>query len=326
LLSELLKLDWRKRINAIDALNHPYFHMEPLPARPEDIPQFEDSHELDRRKFRGQMAALPPAPAGGTVGMGAGGDWSNGAAAQNRGGWAGNGMNGYGSGNRNGYQHPPNHHHPHGNAHDQRWDRGRPMGMGGGGGGGGGGGRDHYAPRNGYDRMNSSNTRLPGYGGGGGGGVHAHPERQSTGIRDYPPHPSLPPRPDWATADAGGNNGGRVRIPPRNAPRDRGTDKYIPSYSGHRPRSSGSNGGWNGPQRARANNYNNNNNNNHNDNNGRRRGSSGSDWEREGDPDPKVERDRRQRSRSRSRSPLRRNDRERDIEKMRERDRELYRR
>lgn len=78
LLSELLKLDWRKRINAIDALEHPYFKSHPLPARPGDIPRFEDSHELDRRKFRGQKATLPPAPAGGSVGMGANGEWANG--------------------------------------------------------------------------------------------------------------------------------------------------------------------------------------------------------------------------------------------------------
>ncbi|KHJ30639.1 putative serine threonine-protein kinase bur-1 [Erysiphe necator] len=75
LLKELLKLDWRKRINAIDALNHPYFRNDPLPARPEDLPKFEESHELDRRKFRGQKAALPPAPKGGTVGMGQHGSW-----------------------------------------------------------------------------------------------------------------------------------------------------------------------------------------------------------------------------------------------------------
>ncbi|KAI9797527.1 MAG: serine/threonine protein kinase, CMGC, CDC2/CDK sub [Piccolia ochrophora] len=68
LLTELLRLDWRKRINAIDALDHPYFRSEPLPANPGDLPRFEDSHELDRRRFRGQRAALPPAPAGGTHG------------------------------------------------------------------------------------------------------------------------------------------------------------------------------------------------------------------------------------------------------------------
>lgn len=77
LLSELLKLDWRKRINAIDAKNHPYFKNHPLPARPGDIPAFEDSHELDRRNARGQKPALPPAPAGGTVGLDFNEDWTN---------------------------------------------------------------------------------------------------------------------------------------------------------------------------------------------------------------------------------------------------------
>lgn len=76
LLGELLKLDWRRRINAIDALKHPYFSTPPLPAKPGELPRFEDSHELDRRKFRGQKAAPPPAPAGGSVGLGTNGDWS----------------------------------------------------------------------------------------------------------------------------------------------------------------------------------------------------------------------------------------------------------
>ena len=81
LLSELLRLDWRKRINAIDALEHPYFKQQPLPAKPGELPQFEESHELDRRKFRDQKSKLPPAPAGGTVGMGGmnvNGNWTNG--------------------------------------------------------------------------------------------------------------------------------------------------------------------------------------------------------------------------------------------------------
>ena len=77
LLSELLNLDWRKRINAMDALQHPYFKTEPLPAKPGDIPQFQESHELDRRKFREQRANPPPAPAGGTVGMGPDADFGN---------------------------------------------------------------------------------------------------------------------------------------------------------------------------------------------------------------------------------------------------------
>ena len=75
LMSELLKLDWRKRINAMDALKHPYFQTEPLPSKPQDIPQFQESHELDRRKFREQRANPPPAPAGGTVGMGPDGEY-----------------------------------------------------------------------------------------------------------------------------------------------------------------------------------------------------------------------------------------------------------
>ncbi|KAE8348879.1 kinase-like domain-containing protein [Aspergillus coremiiformis] len=75
LLGELLKLDWRRRINAIDALKHPYFSNHPLPARPGELPRFEDSHEFDRRRFRGQRAVMPPAPAGGSVGMGPNGGW-----------------------------------------------------------------------------------------------------------------------------------------------------------------------------------------------------------------------------------------------------------
>lgn len=67
LLSELLLLDPRKRVNAIDALKHEYFSAHPLPAKPGEIPKFEESHELDRRR-RHQRA--PAAPAGGTVGVG----------------------------------------------------------------------------------------------------------------------------------------------------------------------------------------------------------------------------------------------------------------
>jgi serine/threonine-protein kinase BUR1 len=76
LLEELLKLDWRKRINAIDAINHPYFSSTPFPARPGELPSFEDSHEFDRRRFRGQRGAIPPAPAGGSVGMGPNSGWA----------------------------------------------------------------------------------------------------------------------------------------------------------------------------------------------------------------------------------------------------------
>ena len=72
LLKQLLRLDWRKRVNAIDALQHEWFRTKPYPARPEELPTYEDSHELDsrRRGHEKQRAALPPAPAGGDVGMG----------------------------------------------------------------------------------------------------------------------------------------------------------------------------------------------------------------------------------------------------------------
>lgn len=79
LLKDLMMLDWRKRISAMEALQHTYFKTYPFPAKPGDIPQFQESHELDRRKFREQKANPPPAPAGGTVGMGPDGDFGHGA-------------------------------------------------------------------------------------------------------------------------------------------------------------------------------------------------------------------------------------------------------
>lgn len=70
LLKDLLRLDWRLRINAVDALDHQYFKMAPFPMQPHEIPVYEESHELDRRKFHDRKANLPPAPKGGTVGIG----------------------------------------------------------------------------------------------------------------------------------------------------------------------------------------------------------------------------------------------------------------
>lgn len=70
LLTDLLRLNWRKRITAMSALAHPYFRAHPPPAKPSELPTFEDSHELDHRKERGQKERPPPAPAGGTVGQG----------------------------------------------------------------------------------------------------------------------------------------------------------------------------------------------------------------------------------------------------------------
>lgn len=70
LLTDLLRLNWKKRITAVTALNHPYFRTDPPPAKPENLPIFEDSHELDHRKDRNGQKGPPPAPAGGTVGQG----------------------------------------------------------------------------------------------------------------------------------------------------------------------------------------------------------------------------------------------------------------
>ncbi|KAG7100516.1 Serine/threonine-protein kinase BUR1 like [Verticillium longisporum] len=116
LLKELLKLDWKTRINAIDALQHPYFKMSPLPAKAHELPTFEESHEFDRRKFHDRKAALPPAPKGGTVGMG---PEAHGASAGfNTGDGYANGRNGVNGGR-----------HPHRNGDERRpaWARDRPM-------------------------------------------------------------------------------------------------------------------------------------------------------------------------------------------------------
>ncbi|KAJ5812562.1 hypothetical protein N7474_008863 [Penicillium riverlandense] len=78
LLRELLKLDWRKRINAIDALKHPYFTTPPLPANPGELPRFQDSHEFDRKKFRNQRPPVAPVPPGGSTDSYSSGGWASG--------------------------------------------------------------------------------------------------------------------------------------------------------------------------------------------------------------------------------------------------------
>ncbi|KAI5968882.1 BUR1 [Candida margitis] len=52
LLSGLLTLDPYKRFNALDALNQDFFKSEPLPLRPEEMPQFGECHEIDKEKFK----------------------------------------------------------------------------------------------------------------------------------------------------------------------------------------------------------------------------------------------------------------------------------
>ncbi|KAJ2613869.1 serine/threonine protein kinase, CMGC, CDC2/CDK sub [Coemansia sp. RSA 1365] len=52
LLDQLLQLDPRRRPSAVETLKHRFFFTAPFPARPEDMPKFEHSHEFDRRKHR----------------------------------------------------------------------------------------------------------------------------------------------------------------------------------------------------------------------------------------------------------------------------------
>lgn len=52
LLSGLLNLDPYKRLNALDALDHTYFKVDPLPIKPYELPKFEESHEIDKERFK----------------------------------------------------------------------------------------------------------------------------------------------------------------------------------------------------------------------------------------------------------------------------------
>ncbi|KAI5959525.1 BUR1 [Candida theae] len=52
LLSGLLTLDPYKRVNSLDALNHEFFKCDPLPSRPEEMPQFGECHEIDKERFK----------------------------------------------------------------------------------------------------------------------------------------------------------------------------------------------------------------------------------------------------------------------------------
>ena len=175
LLKQLLSLDWRKRINAIDALQHEYFKTPPLPARPEDLPKYEDSHELDaRRRGHEQKRELPPAPAGGTVGMGPDE-------------WTGSGPpNGFGYGDRAPRHHrdrgPPGAYPPRGGYDDRRPPPGgevRPP-----------------AWRQERDRARAPPPALATNG-------HPLPPRPN----DLPPRPDIPPRGAPLPARGGGGGG-----------------------------------------------------------------------------------------------------------------------
>lgn len=61
LLSHMLTLDPNKRYNALDAMAHPYFSKEPKPFEPHQLPKYEESHEIDRERFkRIRTASVPP--------------------------------------------------------------------------------------------------------------------------------------------------------------------------------------------------------------------------------------------------------------------------
>ncbi|GAA5847505.1 hypothetical protein JCM9279_000516, partial [Rhodotorula babjevae] len=69
LIDKLLVLDPKKRLTAVEALDHPWFWSEPYPEEPSRMPKFVSSHEYDKRKkYEAQQAAFaagggpPPAP------------------------------------------------------------------------------------------------------------------------------------------------------------------------------------------------------------------------------------------------------------------------
>jgi len=57
LLRNFLLLDPLKRISAVDALDHEYFNTPPYPTRPAELPTYEASHELTRRKRESRARA-----------------------------------------------------------------------------------------------------------------------------------------------------------------------------------------------------------------------------------------------------------------------------
>ena len=200
LLSEFLKLDWRKRINAIDALEHPYFKNPPLPASPGDIPQFQESHELDRKKLREQKAILPPAPAGGTVGMGGDGDFANGSSHSNqRGQYRPRGGAG-------GFYNDQQSYPPRQNGFDNRWN---------------GPQRDHRGPPPPPAGPPPPPVRRPAW------------AQEANGL---PPRPPPPANASWAGQVHRPANpprdDGRGRPPPRESGAPSRVDTYIPSYAG----------------------------------------------------------------------------------------------
>ncbi|KAI5803243.1 serine/threonine-protein kinase bur1 [Geopyxis carbonaria] len=200
LLSEFLKLDPLKRINAIDALKHEYFRTDPKPLKPGEVPKFNDSHELDGKKNRHR--GPPPAPAGGSVGVG-----------QNAPEWGGRaGEVPWGNSAGGGSRRP------------DTWVNG------GGGGSSTIGGRHRAHDKLPPDRESAREGRIPQGHRDREPGDRRPPWAKSTHLEQPPPRdPGLPPRP--------GGHPERDRRPPLRHARGGGgpgpdVDTYIPSYRG----------------------------------------------------------------------------------------------
>lgn len=52
LLDKILVLNPKQRLTAHQVLDHDSFYSEPYPTQPRDLPKFESSHEVDRRRFQ----------------------------------------------------------------------------------------------------------------------------------------------------------------------------------------------------------------------------------------------------------------------------------
>lgn len=197
LLGELLRLDWRRRINAADALDHPYFKTSPLPARPNEIPQFQESHELDRKKLRETKANPPPAPAGGTVGMGPAGDSTNGVGQSSHQGYRPRGGAG---GFHNDQQPLPPRHYTHEARHA-------------------GPTRDFRGPPPVLNGPPQPSVRRPAW------------PPEANGL---PPRPPPPSNAGWTGPmhrGVGPREDGRARMPTRDRGGASQVDTYIPSYA-----------------------------------------------------------------------------------------------
>lgn len=241
-MTDLLKLDWRKRVNAVDALKHRYFTDHPQAARPEDIPHFEESHELDRRGGKGHKGpGLPPAPRGYAVGgepangggprpYANGDSYGNNSRGHQNGGHHPNA--GYGASRGRGYGQPGWHAGQGQRMHDppiRNRDYGAGMSWGGDGSRSDRPHADHrdrdrdHAPRR-SPRRGGADVYVPSYSSGR-RDDRVRDERARWDDRDDRRHPSHPHRErlDYDDRSRGGHTRSRSRspLPPRERIRDR---------------------------------------------------------------------------------------------------------